>query len=145
MPHCGREAGKFHPEERDPRHRYEERRSRMRAEGVALQPDPDINTNTHQIRIRVPNENIRAGELAAVTIPLALKDKAELIPVSAVLNLHGNTYVYVLEDNKVRKVPVTIGRRVGSEYILLSGLEVGQKIIARDVLSLVDEQLVVFP
>ena len=112
---------------------------------IALQPDPDINTNTHQIRIRVPNKNIRAGALATVTIPFAVEEKAELIPVPAVLNLHGNTYVYVFDGNKVKKTPITIGRRVGNEYILLSGLEVGQKIVARDVLSLADEQLVVAP
>ncbi|MEM8844214.1 MAG: efflux RND transporter periplasmic adaptor subunit [Pseudomonadota bacterium] len=112
---------------------------------IALQHDPDINTNTHQIRVRIPNENIRAGALASVTIPLAIEEKAKLIPVSSIVNLHGNTYVYVFNGNKVIKTVVVVGRRVGNEYILLSGLDVGQKIVARDVLSLVDDQLVVAP
>ncbi|MEM7304094.1 MAG: efflux RND transporter periplasmic adaptor subunit [Pseudomonadota bacterium] len=112
---------------------------------VSLQPDPDINTNTHRIRIRVPNENIRAGALATVMLPLTAQAQAQLIPVTSVLNLHGNTYVYVLDGDRVNKTSVILGRRVDNDYILLSGLEVGQKIIARDVLSLSDQQLVVAP
>ena len=112
---------------------------------VSLQPDPDINTNTHEIRIRVPNENIRAGALATVMLPLSLQAQAQMIPVTSVLNLHGNTYVYVLEGDRVRKTPVSIGKRVDDEYILLSGLKAGQKIVARDVLSLSDQQLVAAP
>lgn len=112
---------------------------------VSLQPDPDINTNTHQIRIRVPNENIRAGSLAIVMLPLSAEAQAKLIPVTSVLNLHGDTYVYVLDGDRVKKTAVTIGQRVGNDYILLSGLEAGKKIVARDVLSLSDQQLVVAP
>ena len=112
---------------------------------VSLQPDPDINTNTHEIRIRVPNENIRAGALATVMLPLSLQEQAQMIPVTSVLNLHGNTYVYMLEGDRVRKTPVSIGKRVDDEYILLSGLNAGQKIVARDVLSLSDQQLVAAP
>ena len=112
---------------------------------IALQHDPDIDTNTHQIRIRIPNENVRAGALATVTIPLAIEEKAKLIPVPSILNLHGNTYVFVFDGNRVKKTLVVVGRRVDNEYILLSGLDVGQKVVARDVLSLVDDQTVVAP
>ena len=112
---------------------------------VSLQPDPDINTNTHEIRIRVPNENIRAGALATVILPLSAQAQAQLIPVTSVLNLHGNTYVYVLEGDRVKKTPVVIGQRVDDAYILLSGLDAGQKIVARDVMSLSDQQLVSAP
>ena len=112
---------------------------------VSLQPDPDINTNTHEIRIRVPNKNIRAGALATVMLPLSARAQAQLIPVTSVLNLHGNTYVFVLVGDRVKKTSVMIGQRVGEEYILLSGLNAGQKIIARDVVSLTDQQLVAAP
>jgi RND family efflux transporter MFP subunit len=110
---------------------------------VALQLDPDMNTNTHQIRVRVSNENAQAGLLAIVSLPLSARTQSKLIPVSAVLNLHGKTYVYTVEEDIVKQLAVQLGRRIGNEVVILSGLSVGQNVVARDVNSLSDNQQVV--
>ncbi|MDW3095641.1 MAG: efflux RND transporter periplasmic adaptor subunit [Gammaproteobacteria bacterium] len=110
---------------------------------VALQLDPDVNTNTHQVRVRVPKDNAQAGLLAVVSLPLSAQVKSKLIPVSSVLNHHGKAYVYTVDGNSVKKLPVELGRRIQNEVVVLSGLSVGQKIVARDVLSLIDSQQVI--
>lgn len=109
---------------------------------VALQADPDINTNTHQVRVRVSGESLYAGSLAQVSLPLAAQMSALVIPVSAVLNQYGSTYVYLLEDNTVNLREIKIGQRVGNEYVVIEGLIEGEQIVMRDVVSLVNQQAV---
>ena len=111
---------------------------------VALQPDPDINTNTHQIRVRIGGDALQAGMLAVATLPLAMQADAVVIPVSAVLNVRGKTYVYTIQENRLKKTPVQLGRRFKNDYVVLAGVTPGQKIIARDVTSLTDGQAVTF-
>ena len=114
-----------------------------KGEIVALQLDPDMNTNTHKVRVRVPNENAQAGLLAIVSLPLSARANSKLIPVPAVLNLHGKAYVFTIEEGVVKQTLVRLGRRIGDEVVVLDGLSVGQKIVARDVNSLLDNQQVV--
>lgn len=109
---------------------------------VALQADPDINTNTHQVRVRVSGESLYAGSLAQVSLPLAAQMSALVVPVSAVLNQYGSTYVYLLEDNTVNLREIKIGQRVGNEYVVIEGLIEGEQIVMRDVVSLVNQQAV---
>ena len=110
---------------------------------IALQPDPDVNTNTHQIRVRIPNNNTQSGILAVVTMPLMSRAEAMLIPVSSILNVFGKAYVFTAVDNTLNQVPVELGRRISNEFVVLHGLIPGQKIVARDVNALVDQQIVV--
>ena len=114
-----------------------------KGEIVALQLDPDISTNTHQIRVRVPEDNAQAGLLAVVSLPLSTKARSKLIPLSAVLNLHGKAYVYTVEGGVVKQLLVQLGRRIGNEVVILNGLAVGQNIVARNVNSLSDNQQVI--
>ena len=109
---------------------------------VALQLDPNINTNTHQVRVRVPSENYQSGLLAVVAMPLSAQAESVLIPVSSILNVHGKSYVYLVQENTVNKLPIQLGQRINNEVVVLEGLSTGQKIVARDVNSLVDQQQV---
>ena len=43
----------------------------------------------------------------------------------------------------IRKTAVQLGRRVNSTYIVRQGLLAGQKIVARDVTGLADQQTVI--
>jgi multidrug efflux system membrane fusion protein len=109
---------------------------------VALQADPDVNTNTHQVRVRVSGQNLYAGALARVSLPLPAQMSALVIPVTAVLNQYGTTYVYLFEDDSVYLREIEIGKRVADEYVVMNGLEEGQQIVLRDVVSLVNQQAV---
>ena len=115
----------------------------VKGEIIALQLDPDINTNTHQIRVRVANNNTQSGLLAIVSLPLSAQAQSKLIPLSAVLNLHGKAYVYTVEEGIIKQLPVQLGRRIGNEVVILNGLSVGQNVVSRDVNSLSENQQVV--
>ena len=60
------------------------------------------------------------------------------------MNLSGESYVFVYEEGKLHRVLVQLGQRVGQEVLVLAGLQVGQSLVARDVVSLRDGQAVVF-
>ena len=107
---------------------------------IALQPDPDASTNTHALRIRLPGENINSGMLASAELPLIKQFDAITIPVSAVATNAGESHVYVFNDGLLSRKSVKIQQRVGTEYIILSGLVAGELIVARDVSGLVDGQ-----
>lgn len=117
--------------------------AQLEGEVIALQLDPDVDTNTHLVRVRVPNENVQSGMLATVSMPLSVQAESTLIPVSAVLNQFGNSYVFAFKDNMIEKISVKLGRRINDEVIVLSGLADGEKIVARDVNSLTDQQRVI--
>jgi len=94
------------------------------------------------VRVRVPGESLYAGALAQVRLPLAAQMSALVIPVTAVLNQYGSAYVYMLEDNRVNLQEVKVGKRVANQYVVLDGLQEGQQIVMRDVVALVNQQVV---
>lgn len=110
---------------------------------VALQTDPDADTNTHQVRVQMEHTDLQAGMLAIAKIPLLTRDNAIMVPVSSVATLQASYFVYVFADGVIYKTPVQVGKRVADEYVILAGISAGQKIIARDVVSLADKQAVI--
>jgi len=110
---------------------------------IALQPDPNITTNTHAIRIRLPGEQAQSGMLARADVPLTQQSDVLTVPVSAVSTNAGENFIYRYSEGVLEKMPVQISSRVGSNYILLTGVEAGAKIVARDVAGLKDGQAVV--
>ena len=109
---------------------------------IALQPDPDASTNTHALRIRLPGDNIKSGMLANAELPLVTQLDAITVPVSAVATNAGESHVYIFNNGHLKRAPVIIQQRVGAEYIILTGLNPGELIVARDVSGLVDGQQV---
>lgn len=110
---------------------------------IALQPDPDTSTNTHALRIRLSGESIQSGMLANAELPLVKQSDAITVPVSSVATNAGESYVYSFQDGRLKSMPVVISQRVGSEYVIASGLQSGELIVARDVSGLTDGQQVV--
>jgi len=111
---------------------------------IALQTDPNISTNTHAIRIRLPGDMVQSGMLASADVPLGQQIDVLTVPVSAVATNAGESFVYRYQDGTLNKLPVVVSNRVGSKYIIASGVEAGAQIVARDVAGLKDGQRVVF-
>jgi len=111
---------------------------------IALQPDPDLDTNTHELRLRLQGQSLRAGMLAVANLPHVALDQVLTIPSAAVMTLRGESYVFVYDQGLVNRTLVQLGKRVGQEVLVVAGLQVGQTVVARDVVSLRDGQSVVF-
>ena len=111
---------------------------------IALQPDPDLDTNTHELRLRLQGEGLRSGMLAAANLPHQRLNQVLTIPSAAVLSLRGESYVFVYNEGLVHRNLVQLGKRVGQQVLVLEGLQAGQAVVARDIVSLRDGQAVVF-
>jgi multidrug efflux pump subunit AcrA (membrane-fusion protein) len=64
-----------------------------------------------------------------------------MVPDKAVIKQQGTNdkFVYVLDGDTVAFTKVDIGRRIGAEYEVLSGLSEGQKVIVAGMNNLIDK------
>ena len=107
-----------------------------------LNPTIDAATHTFNIEVIVPNnyKSLRPGMYARVTVKFGT-DNNVVIPDIAVVKQagSGDRYVYVLNsDNTVSYRRVTLGRRLGAEYEILSGVEDGDTIVTEGQIRLKD-------
>jgi membrane fusion protein (multidrug efflux system) len=57
-----------------------------------------------------------------------------IVPQRAVTELQGSYQVLVIDgQNKAHTVPVTVGERVGSEWIIEKGLHPGDKVVVEGI------------
>jgi RND family efflux transporter MFP subunit len=78
-----------------------------------------------------PGNALRPGEYGRVRAVVSTKPGALLVPQRAVTELQGGYRVAVVgPDNKVSIRTVTVGERVGSQWIIESGLQAGEKVVA---------------
>lgn len=103
---------------------------------------PTINnaTRTFAAEVTIPNndERVRPGMFARVTLPYGKQNRV-VTPDRSVNKLmgSGDRYVYILEaDGTVRYSKVELGRRLGSEWEILSGLESGETVVVKGATAL---------
>jgi membrane fusion protein (multidrug efflux system) len=77
-----------------------------------------------------PDDYLRPGQFAKVRSPTDRRPNALVIPQRSVSQLQGSNQVAVVgPDNKVEIKIVTLGPRMGSEWIVDKGLEAGDKVV----------------
>lgn len=92
----------------------------------------DPATGTLGIEASFPNPDglLRPGQYARLRAAIDTKQNAILVPQSAVQELQGTYSVAVLgTDNKIAMRSVQAGQRIGSLWIIDSGLAAGEKIV----------------
>jgi len=107
-------------------------KERFKGEVYFLAPQVDVNTRTLLIKARVPNpeRKLRPGMFANLDLALELRERAIVIPESALLSMGERTAVYVIgADNTARLRPVTVGLRMPNQIEILTGLKVGEKVV----------------
>ncbi|MBR5384337.1 MAG: efflux RND transporter periplasmic adaptor subunit [Bacteroidales bacterium] len=107
-----------------------------------LYPTIDAATHTFRVEVVVPNSDrvLRPGMYAKVLITFGTNDNV-VIPDQAVVRMEGTgqKYVYTLNaDQTVSFVPVTLGRHMGSEYEVTSGLSGGEQVVVKGQTTLKD-------
>lgn len=106
-----------------------------------IYPTIDNATRTFQAEVSLPNndERIRPGMFARVTLPHGTANRA-VISDRAVNKLmgSGDRYVWIYDagTGTVRYSKVEIGRRLDSEYEVLSGVEEGDEVVVMGQLAL---------
>jgi len=101
-----------------------------------ISPAVDQTTRTFAVEILVDNSDRRLKPgFFTKGIILTRKDENVLaVPEAAVATLAGESSVYVIEKNVIRKQPVTQGARVGSNIEIVNGLK-GDETLATTQLS----------
>lgn len=107
-------------------------------EGTFYFADRQVNVGTGAIQIAglFPNpENIlRPGGYGKVRAVIRTQKDALLVPQRAVTELQGNYQVAVVDsEGKVSIRPVALGESIGSNWIINSGLNPGDKVVAEGV------------
>ena len=107
-----------------------------------IYPTVDAATRTFNVEVVVANNysSLRPGMFARVTVNFGSNNNV-VIPDVAVVKQQGSgeRFVYVLNaDGTVTYKKVELGRRMGAEYEVLSGLEDGDKIVTGGQIRLKD-------
>ena len=107
-------------------------------EGTFYFADRQVNEGTGAIRIAGlfpnPANILRPGGYGKVRAVIRTQKDAVVIPQRAVSELQGNYQVAVVNaDNTVDIRTVTVGDRVGSDWVIPDGLKPGEKIVAEGV------------
>jgi membrane fusion protein, multidrug efflux system len=92
----------------------------------------DPKNDTLQVRIVVSNPDglLRPGQYVRVLVPSASRPDAILIPQKAVQELQGLKTVFVIgDDNKVSVRQITATQRLGSDWVIDSGLKAGEVVV----------------
>jgi RND family efflux transporter MFP subunit len=107
-------------------------------EGAFYFADRQVNEGTGAIRIAGlfsnPNNILRPGGYGKVRAVIRLQQGALLVPQRAVSELQGGYQVAVVGgDEKVSIRTVTVGDRVGSQWIIAEGLNPGERVVAEGI------------
>ena len=105
-------------------------------EGKIARVYPTINPATHTFQVEVSvangNERVRPGMFARVTLPYEQKQSV-VISDRGVQKLMGSgdryVFIYNKEDNTVRYSKVELGRRLGTEFEVISGVNEGELVV----------------
>ena len=100
-----------------------------------IYPTIDPATHTFKVEVNVPNTDrvLRPGMYARVTVNFGVRHSV-IVPDQALVKQEGTgtRFIFVLkDDNTVSYLPVTIGRHMGQEYEILSGLEEGARVVVK--------------
>ena len=104
--------------------------------------DRAVNTQTGTIIVRIefPNTDgaLRAGMTGTVRVLNNKSVQSILIPFKAVTEQLGEYFVYVVktDSNKVTQQRVTIGKQVGRDIVIRTGLQGGETIVTEGVQNL---------
>jgi RND family efflux transporter MFP subunit len=107
-------------------------------EGTFYFSDRQINETTGAIRLAGlfpnPNNVLKPGGYAKVRAVIRTEERALLVPQRAVSELQGGYQLAVLDaDNKVTIRPVTVGPQVDRRWVIASGLNSGDRVVAEGV------------
>jgi RND family efflux transporter MFP subunit len=104
-------------------------------------PTIDAATHTFPVEVTLTNANqrVRPGMFARVTMNFGSKHHV-VVPDMAVVKRagSGDRYVYVYNNGKVSYNKVELGRRIGTEYELISGVDNNSQVVIAGQTRLAD-------
>jgi len=102
--------------------------------------DRAVDPLTGSIKIRMvfpnPDHVLRAGMSGSLRVLSNTSNKSITIPYKSITEQLGEFYVYVADADKVTQRQVKLGKQIGSDIIIKSGLKEGETIAVEGVQNL---------
>lgn len=96
-----------------------------------VSPVADPATRTYQFKVAIPTAqpDVKLGQTAQVLFSSTTATPRIAVPLSALNQERNITSVWVVENNIVKLVPVTIGGVAGNDVLLTAGVKPGQTVV----------------
>ncbi|MEQ9520423.1 MAG: efflux RND transporter periplasmic adaptor subunit [Parvibaculum sp.] len=91
-------------------------------------------TRTRAVRFSIPASvapKFTPNQTVTLFVPVGEREEVTTVHKDAVVNRLGETIVFVIKDNVAQMRSVRLGEPVGSRFVVLTGLEVGEKAAVR--------------
>jgi RND family efflux transporter MFP subunit len=87
---------------------------------------------TIYIEIANPDAALKAGLFAQGTLSLGRSPARALVPITALHSESGVNYVYAIDSNRIKRLPVEVGAQSEADGVadILKGLEAGMRVVA---------------
>lgn len=96
----------------------------------------DVKTGTLRIRAEFPNKKklLRPGMFARVRVDLGIRKDCLEVPERALVSLQGKTFLWVVDkEGKAGQRSVKVGEQNGSNFLVLEGIKLGERIIVEGI------------
>lgn len=108
--------------------------------GTYIYTNPGVDPQSGSIvfNVRFPNKQalLRGGQFARVTASIGAAQRRVVIPARAVSEVQGVYGAYVVDkDDTLEFRKITVGDTEGSDWVVLSGIAVGEKVITDGLLK----------
>lgn len=108
-----------------------------------ISPHVDTDSQTLLVKTQVPNADMKFRNAQQVHARVVWSErKATVIPITAVTRLSGKMFAFVAESDGQKAVArqrvIQVGELVGNDYVVLEGINAGDKIIVTSVQMLAD-------
>lgn len=111
--------------------------------GTIRTVDPVIDPNTRAVTVRAvipnPDRALRPGMMLSVGIQSARRTSLS-VPELAVVAEGDRSYVFAVNGNRVRRIPVRTGAHLAGRVEILAGLRPGQPVVTEGVIKVTDGQ-----
>ena len=101
-----------------------------------VSPDKNRENKNYMVRVALDktDDQLKSGMFAKGTLRFMQKDKALFINRSAVLELNGKQYAFVLgEDKKAHRKAIQSGIRNAEDVEIISGLKEGERVVTDNI------------
>ena len=100
-----------------------------------ISPKGDENHN-YRVELQLNTNALRAGTYVMVGFDLGRRASLLQIPKLALVEGTKNPYVYVVQDKVAKIQKITVGREVGENIEVVSGLQAGQEVVTSGQINL---------
>ncbi|WP_256250618.1 efflux RND transporter periplasmic adaptor subunit [Nitrosomonas sp. Nm51] len=104
---------------------------------AASEIDPLIGTQQLRATFDNPDRRLLPGQFVRVRVISGETDDVFLLPQVAVMTSDLGRYVYVVDNNNVTTTrQITVGEWVGKDWIILEGLQAGDRVVVNNLIRL---------